>query len=248
LPYKEKAMAITKNVINRKLSDDHRSPFFTNWMMTFPSSSQAATASPLGRAAMAGKEPFAASELDRLLPCVITEMLVGVDQIKKTPSAPPATRTRHLPPIEDWQGAPDPKRRGKGGNVFVQPAPDPNPMAPAFLEAAAAIYIRTFEDQNGEMQEGAGGAAISNVRIRDGRRLNIPASYLYPVMDRPNLTVLTGCSGKPAGPRRRDCDRRRVRMAEGSPPFLLCRWRSHPVCGRLPDPEDSNAVRNRRSC
>jgi choline dehydrogenase len=93
--------------------------------------------------------------------------------------------------IEDWHGAPDPKRRGKGGNVFVQPAPDPNPMAPAFLEAAAAIGIRTFEDQNGEMQEGAGGAAISNVRIHNGRRLNIPASYLYPMMDRPNLTVLT---------------------------------------------------------
>ena len=42
------------------------------------------------------------------------------------------------------------------------------------------------------MQEGPGGAAIRNVRIRDGRRLNVPASYLYPVMDQPNLTVLTG--------------------------------------------------------
>jgi hypothetical protein len=30
-----------------------------------------------------------------------------------------------------------------------------SPSAPAFLEAAAAIGIRTFEDQNGEMQEGA---------------------------------------------------------------------------------------------
>jgi hypothetical protein len=30
------------------------------------------------------------------------------------------------------------------------------------------------------MQEGSGGAAITNVRIRDGRRLNIPSSYLYP--------------------------------------------------------------------
>jgi choline dehydrogenase-like flavoprotein len=42
------------------------------------------------------------------------------------------------------------------------------------------------------MQEGSGGAAITNVRIRDGRRLNIPSSYLYPVMDQANLTVLTG--------------------------------------------------------
>ena len=51
--------------------------------------------------------------------------------------------------------------------------------------------IPTFADQNGVVQEGSGGAAITNVRIRDGRRLNIPSSYLYPVMDQANLTVLT---------------------------------------------------------
>src|SRR5712675_2730345 len=31
--------------------------------------------------------------------------------------------------IEDWHGAPDPKYRGTGGPVFVQPAPDPSPIA-----------------------------------------------------------------------------------------------------------------------
>jgi choline dehydrogenase len=92
--------------------------------------------------------------------------------------------------IEDWQGVPDRERRGRGGNVYVQPAPNPNPIASAFLKAAEAYGIQAFDDQNGVMQEGAGGAAITNVRIRDGRRLNIPASYLYPVMDQPNLTVL----------------------------------------------------------
>ena len=94
--------------------------------------------------------------------------------------------------IEDWHGAPDPERRGSGGEVFVQPAPNPGSIAPAFLGAAESLGIRTFADQNGVMQEGPGGAAITNVRIRDGRRLNVPASYLYPVMDQPNLTVLTG--------------------------------------------------------
>jgi hypothetical protein len=29
--------------------------------------------------------------------------------------------------IEDWHGAPDPKYRGTGGPVFVQPVPDPSP-------------------------------------------------------------------------------------------------------------------------
>src|ERR1700676_481959 len=94
--------------------------------------------------------------------------------------------------IEDWHGVPDPQRRGSGGEVFVQPAPNPNSIAPAFLKAAESLGIPTFADPNGVMQEGPGGAAITNVRIRDGRRLNVPSSYLYPVMDQPNLTVLTG--------------------------------------------------------
>ncbi|WP_266182131.1 GMC family oxidoreductase [Dyella humicola] len=94
--------------------------------------------------------------------------------------------------IEDWHGAPDSSRRGSGGEVFVQPAPHPSSIAPAFLSAAESLGVPTFADQNGVMQEGPGGAAITNVRIRDGRRLNIPSSYLYPVMDQSNLTVLTG--------------------------------------------------------
>ncbi len=94
--------------------------------------------------------------------------------------------------IEDWHGTPDPQRRGVGGKVFVQPAPDPHPVAPAFLAAAAARGIPTFDDQNGVMMEGPGGGAITNVRVRDGRRRNAPAEYLYPVMHQPNLTVLTG--------------------------------------------------------
>jgi choline dehydrogenase len=94
--------------------------------------------------------------------------------------------------IEDWQGPADPTRRGTGGNVFVQPAPDPHPIAHAFLQGAASRGIATFDDQNGVMQEGNGGAAITNVRIRDGRRRNIPADYLYPIMHQRNLTVLTG--------------------------------------------------------
>jgi choline dehydrogenase len=94
--------------------------------------------------------------------------------------------------IEDWHGAPDPQRRGSGGNVFVQPAPNPHPLATAFLAAAAARGIPTFDDQNGLLQEGPGGGAITNVRIRDGRRRNIPADYLYPLMHEPNLTVLQG--------------------------------------------------------
>src|SRR6201987_644030 len=93
--------------------------------------------------------------------------------------------------IEDWHGAPDPKYRGTGGAVFVQPAPDPNPIAPAMLEGARSVGIPTFENQNGRMMEGAGGSSIMDVRVRDGRRQSVFRSYTFPYVDRPNLTVLT---------------------------------------------------------
>jgi choline dehydrogenase len=93
--------------------------------------------------------------------------------------------------IEDWHGAPDPKYRGTGGPVFVQPAPDPNPIAPAMLEGANSVGIPTFENQNGRMMEGAGGSSILDVRLRDGKRQSVFRSYTFPYMDRPNLTVLT---------------------------------------------------------
>ena len=94
--------------------------------------------------------------------------------------------------IEDWQGAPDPVRRGKGGLVYVEPARDPNPLAPAVLGAARSVGIPTVDDHNGQMMEGAGGGALLNLRIRDGRRQSVFRTYAYPYMDRPNLTVLTG--------------------------------------------------------
>jgi choline dehydrogenase len=60
------------------------------------------------------------------------------------------------------------------------------------LETIRSLDIPTFDDQNGKMMEGEGGAAITNLRIRDGRRLSVFRTYTYPFMDRPNLTVLTG--------------------------------------------------------
>ena len=93
--------------------------------------------------------------------------------------------------IEDWHGAPDPSYRGAGGPVFVQPAPDPSPIAPAMVEGASSAGIPTFESHNGRMMESGGGASILDVRIRNGKRLSAFRSYTFPYMDRPNLTVLT---------------------------------------------------------
>src|SRR6195256_6113415 len=77
--------------------------------------------------------------------------------------------------IEDWHGA-----------------PDPNPSAPAALEGARSVGIPTFENQNGAMMEGAGGASIMDVLARGGYRQSVFRSYVFPYLDRPNLTVLTG--------------------------------------------------------
>jgi choline dehydrogenase len=72
--------------------------------------------------------------------------------------------------IEDWHGEPDPQYRGIGGPVLVEPAPDPNPIAPAMVLAASSIGIPSFDNQNGRMMESEGGASIIDVRAREGKR------------------------------------------------------------------------------
>ena len=94
--------------------------------------------------------------------------------------------------IENWQGSPDPHYRGTSGPVWVQPASDPSPIALAMLDAAEEIGIPRFDHPNGAMMEGAGGAAVTDMLVRDGKRNSLFRAYLHPWMDRPNLTVLTG--------------------------------------------------------
>src|SRR6516165_6229290 len=95
--------------------------------------------------------------------------------------------------IEDWHGAPDPEHRGTGGPVYVQPGtPSSQQQALAVLEAARSVGIPTYENQNGRLMESAGGASIIDLRVRDGKRQSIFRSYVFPIMDKPNLTVLTG--------------------------------------------------------
>lgn len=93
--------------------------------------------------------------------------------------------------VEDWHGAADPQYRGTGGPVFVQPAPEPSPLAPATVAAARSVGIPTFENPNGRMMEGPRGAAISDIRSRNSKRESVFRSYTYPYMDRKNLTVLS---------------------------------------------------------
>jgi choline dehydrogenase len=93
--------------------------------------------------------------------------------------------------IEDWHGAPDPRYRGRGGLLFVEPAPDPHPMALAMLEGCRSIGIPVYGNVNGRMMESEGGASISEIRVRNGKRQSAYRSYISPYLESDNLTVLT---------------------------------------------------------
>jgi choline dehydrogenase len=93
--------------------------------------------------------------------------------------------------IEDWHGKPDPNYRGAGGPLFVESASNPHPMALAMLEGCRSIGIPVYESVNGQMMESEGGAAISEIRVRDGKRQSAFRSYVFPYIERGNLTVLT---------------------------------------------------------
>ena len=92
--------------------------------------------------------------------------------------------------MENWQGAPDARYRGKNGPVWCQPANNPHPVAPAMLAACRSLGYNVFDDQNGAREEGGTGFALMNQIIRDGRRQSMARSYLYPILSRPNVTVM----------------------------------------------------------
>ncbi|ACB33075.1 glucose-methanol-choline oxidoreductase [Leptothrix cholodnii SP-6] len=92
--------------------------------------------------------------------------------------------------MENWQGKPDARYRGQGGPVWCQPAHNPHPAATAMLAACRSLGLPVLDDQNGAREEGAGGFALMNQIIRDGRRQSIARSYLYPVLAQKNVTLL----------------------------------------------------------
>ena len=92
--------------------------------------------------------------------------------------------------VENWQGEPDARYRGKGGPVWCESSQDPNPVAPAMLEACRSLGLPVLPDLNGAREEGKGGFAMMSHIIRGGQRQSMARSYLYPVLGRPNVTLL----------------------------------------------------------
>ena len=78
--------------------------------------------------------------------------------------------------------------RGGEGPLILERGPAANPLFGAFFKAAEQAGIPHTTDVNGYRQEGF--AAFDANRHR-GRRLSASRAYLHPVMDRPNLSLLT---------------------------------------------------------
>ena len=77
---------------------------------------------------------------------------------------------------------------GAGGPQPVSDGRSGLKMVDAFLAAAQATGLEPNDDFNGERQDGVGRYQLTQ---RNGARASTAASYLHPVMDRPNLTVET---------------------------------------------------------
>lgn len=79
---------------------------------------------------------------------------------------------------------------GQGGPLHVSYAEQfQTPYSQAFLDACAANGIPTTDDYNGAVQNGSSRFQFT---IKNGRRQSTATAFLKPVINRPNLKVITG--------------------------------------------------------
>ncbi len=77
---------------------------------------------------------------------------------------------------------------GAGGALNVADLRLVNPLSRAFVAAGTELGFPANHDFNGAQQEGFG---VYQVTQKGGKRCSAAAAYLKPVLNRPNLTVLT---------------------------------------------------------
>ena len=78
---------------------------------------------------------------------------------------------------------------GTNGPLHVQDLHQPNPVAERFIQAGQQAGLPLNPDFNGPSQEGVGWYQVTH---RDGERCSAAKAYLTPVLNRPNLQVITG--------------------------------------------------------
>lgn len=97
-----------------------------------------------------------------------------------------------LPYFQKSENQPDSTNptAGKGGPLAVASAADqPNPTSAAFIEACVELGFERTGDFNGPQMAGAG---WHHVNIKNGKRHSMEEAYLYPALDRDNLTLIDG--------------------------------------------------------
>jgi len=77
---------------------------------------------------------------------------------------------------------------GEGGPLSVSDVSEPHPLCEAFIAAAQQAGFPRNDDFNGATQEGVG---YYQLTTRKGRRWSTARGYLRPVLNRPNLKVVT---------------------------------------------------------
>ncbi|MDX1448824.1 MAG: choline dehydrogenase [Acidimicrobiia bacterium] len=89
--------------------------------------------------------------------------------------------------METCLAGPD-EYRGGEGPLVLERGPAVNPLFQAFFDAVQQAGHELTDDVNGRKQEGF---ARFDRNVHRGRRLSAARAYLHPVMDRPNLEVVT---------------------------------------------------------
>ena len=82
---------------------------------------------------------------------------------------------------------------GGTGPLQVSHQKSPRPITQAFIDAATRLQHREVTDFNTGDNEGVGLYQVTQFHdpARNGERCSAAAAYLHPVMERPNLTVIT---------------------------------------------------------
>lgn len=92
--------------------------------------------------------------------------------------------------MESYSGGADAAHGADGPLPVLLPGPElSSPLVADYLQAWTELGAARIDGHNrGEML----GATPNSLTIRDGQRVTVADAYLTPVLDRPNLTVLTG--------------------------------------------------------
>jgi choline dehydrogenase-like flavoprotein len=101
----------------------------------------------------------------------------------------------------------DPAVRGTDGPLIVSPPPQPNPVIAAAVDAAVELGYKRAGDLSSGLEIGFG---WPDANIVDGVRQSAADAYLTPVVDRPNLDIVT------------DALVRRVLVSEGRATGVEC--------------------------